>query len=135
MQLQNGLAFSLRCLSFAALVAAGLALGECASTRAADEPGWQQLFNGKNLDGWRQGAGRWMAAKAAPLDPADPRLFKIEPGSGLLVNGLEGKEHNLFSTPEFGDIEAHFEFVIPKGSQGDHGPVAFRKISVRPIGE
>ncbi len=43
-------------------------------------------------------------------------MFKIEDGVGVLVNGPEGKEQNLFSKAEFGDIEAHIEFNIPKGS-------------------
>ena len=82
----------------------------------AEESPWQDLFNGKNLDGWREGAGNWLVAKAVSLDPKNDRLFKIEPGAGVLVNGREGKEHNLFSQDEFGDIEAHIEFNLPKGS-------------------
>lgn len=85
------------------------------SCQAEDNP-WQELFNGKNLDGWREGAGNWLVAKAVSLDPKNDRLFKIEPGAGVLVNGREGKEHNLLSEKEFGDVEAHIEFNLPKGS-------------------
>lgn len=98
------------------LLAAGLTLGAAPSSRADDKPAWKSLFNGRNLDGWHEGAGRWMAVKAAPLDPANPKRFKTEPGAGVLVNGLEGREHNLFSKGEFGDVEARIEFVVPKGS-------------------
>jgi hypothetical protein len=34
----------------------------------------------------------------------------------VLINGPTGRTRNLLSTQEFGDIEAHFEFLIPKGS-------------------
>ncbi len=76
----------------------------------------KKLFNGRDLSGWKKPAGAWMAAGAVPLDPADPKKFKVEPGSGVLVNGEQGKTSNLFTEAEFGDVEAHVEFVVPKGS-------------------
>lgn len=101
---------------FTILLAGAMSLAVNRHGVAADEQDWQELFNGKNLAGWRDGAGHWMTAKAVSLDPANPRLFKIEDGAGILVNGPEGKEQNLFSKAEFGDVEAHIEFNIPKGS-------------------
>src|SRR6185437_13218787 len=95
---------------------AGVAVIAPPRIEAADEADWQELFNGKNLAGWRDGAGHWLAAKAVSPDPRNERLFKVEPGAGVLVNGPEGKEHNLISEAEFGDIEAHIEFNLPKGS-------------------
>lgn len=74
------------------------------------------LFNGKDLAGWRKPAGDWTAAKAVSLDPADPDKFIVTPGKGILVNGEKGKSVNLISAAEFGDIEAHIEFWIPKHS-------------------
>ncbi len=74
------------------------------------------LFNGKDLTGWRKPTDDWMAAKAVSLDPADPDKFLVAPGEGILVNGEKGHSVNLISEPEFGDIEAHMEFWIPKHS-------------------
>jgi hypothetical protein len=74
------------------------------------------LFNGKDLAGWRKPTGDWMAAKAVSLDPADPEKFLVTPGTGILVNGEKGHSVNLISEPEFGDIQAHIEFWIPKHS-------------------
>jgi hypothetical protein len=92
--------------------AAGL-LGWAAASQAADsEIG---LFNGKDLSGWRQ-AGEWKVAKAVSLDPADSAKFAIEPGEGIFVNGDKGRTINLVSKEEFGDVEAHLEFCIPKKS-------------------
>jgi 3-keto-disaccharide hydrolase len=84
---------------------------------AATAPGQtKKLFNGKDLSGWKQPVGAWKAAGAVPLDPADAKKFKIEPGTGVLVNGEQGKTSNLFTEEQFGDVEAHVEFVVPKGS-------------------
>jgi len=70
-----------------------------------------ELFNGQNLEGWRDKTGEWMAAGGAALDPQDPAKFAIEPGTGTLVNGKSGKTVNLVSLPEFGDVEAHGRLV------------------------
>src|ERR1043166_1280041 len=75
-----------------------------------------ELFNGKDLSGWRKPTGAWMAAKAVALDAADPEKFVLTSGDGILANGEKGKTVNLVSEPEFGDIEAHIEFWIPKHS-------------------
>jgi hypothetical protein len=53
---------------------------------------------------------------AVKLDPADPRRFVTSPGTGVLVNGPQGRTRNLFSQYEHGDVEAHVEFVVPEGS-------------------
>ncbi|MEY2429875.1 MAG: hypothetical protein QOJ40_2760 [Verrucomicrobiota bacterium] len=74
------------------------------------------LFNGKDLAGWRKPAGEWMAAKSVSLDPTDPEKFLVTPGKGILLNGEKAKSVNLISEPEFADIEAHVEFWIPKHS-------------------
>src|SRR5947199_8445212 len=76
----------------------------------------EDLFNGKDLAGWRKPTGDWMAAKAVSLNPTNAEQFVITPGEGILVNGAKGKTVNLISVPEFGDVEAHVEFCIPKNS-------------------
>ncbi len=75
-----------------------------------------ELFNGKDMTGWRKPTGAWMAAKDVSIDPADPEKFVVTAGEGLLVNGAKGKTVNLVSTAEFGDVEGHVEFWIPKHS-------------------
>jgi hypothetical protein len=50
------------------------------------------------------------------MDPADSsRLLPIA-GSGVIINGPDGNTRNLLSKQEFGDVEAHFEFLIPQRS-------------------
>ena len=34
----------------------------------------------------------------------------------MIVNGASGKTRNLLTKQDFGDLEAHFEFKVPKGS-------------------
>jgi len=75
-----------------------------------------ELFNGKDLAGWRKPTGDWLAAKAVSLDPTNVEKFVIAPGEGILVNGAKGKSVNLISATEFADVEVHVEFCIPKNS-------------------
>ena len=75
-----------------------------------------ELFNGKDLTGWRKPIGEWTAAKDVAMDASDAEKFKLTVGEGILVNGAKGKTVNLATEAEFGDIEAHVEFWIPKHS-------------------
>jgi hypothetical protein len=84
--------------------------------RGDDDTPWTSLFDGQSLAGWREGAGEWLAAGEVPLNPEDNTRFLIVPGEGILVNGDEGKEHNLLTVAEHGDVELHLEFAVTKGS-------------------
>jgi hypothetical protein len=86
------------------------------AAQAAEPTAKQQLFDGKDLAGWRQPTGEWLATGAAKLDAADNKKFALEPGTGVLVNGAVGRTCNLLTEAEFGDVEAHLEFVVPNGS-------------------
>ena len=74
------------------------------------------FFNGRDMTGWRKPAGEWMAAAKVSPDSADPKKFAIQPGASVLVNGPNGRTVNLISESEHGDVEAHLEFAVPKGS-------------------
>ena len=47
---------------------------------------------------------------------ADPTRLQVTSGTGVLLNGEGGRTVNLVSTEEFGDVEAHVEFCLPRGS-------------------
>ncbi|MCX5768692.1 MAG: DUF1080 domain-containing protein [Candidatus Hydrogenedentes bacterium] len=71
---------------------------------------------GADFSTWRPEIGTWFAGGGAKLDPADDKLLKTEPGTGVIINGPDGKTKHLLSKDEFGDVEAHIEFMVPKGS-------------------
>jgi Domain of Unknown Function (DUF1080) len=82
----------------------------------AEDPGWISLIGEHELAAWRKPTGAWLAAGDARLDPKDPSRLMAVAGGGVLINGPTGRTRNLLSNQEFGDIEAHFEFLIPRGS-------------------
>jgi hypothetical protein len=91
-------------LVFLALASAALA--------ADDRP----LFTGTDLTGWKFPQGAWQVAQSVTLDPADPKAFTVEKGSGIFLNSGRGKTRDCLSEAEFGDCELHIEFCVPKGS-------------------
>lgn len=75
-----------------------------------------ELARGKALELWRAPTGDWLIAGEAAMNPKDHRLLTTTPGEGVLVNGANGRTHNLLSKAEHGDVEAHIEFMVSKGS-------------------
>jgi hypothetical protein len=93
----------------ALLLAAGL-------TAAAGRGGDGHELVGGGLTAWRGDTGTWVAVGDATPDPADLKRLKTSPGTGVLVNGPEGRTANLLSRLEHGDAEVHVEFMVPEGS-------------------
>lgn len=77
---------------------------------------WVELIRGEGLEGWKKPTGDWMQVGEAIKDPTNEKAITTKPGKGILVNGAKGRTVNLFTEAEYGDIEAHIEFMIPKGS-------------------
>ena len=75
-----------------------------------------ELFNGKNLTGWKAPTGTWTAVQSVGLDPANNKAFLSTPGTGVLLNSNADKTLNIESAGEWGDCELHVEFCVPKGS-------------------
>ena len=92
------------------------ALVGIAAAQSGAAPAAQALLNGKDFTGWRKPAGEWMVAGAVSLATANATNFAVTPGMGIIVNGPKGKTINLVTEAEFGDVEAHIEFCIPKRS-------------------
>jgi hypothetical protein len=106
------------CRVFPLALACSGSLAACFAAAVADSPGWIELIGEHGFDGWRKPTGGWLLAGDAAPDPKNrARLVaKPGPGKGTLVNGVTGKTRNLLSKQDFGDLEGHFEFKIPKGS-------------------
>jgi hypothetical protein len=88
--------------------------------KSSSHKGWKVLMDGQSLRGWHplntSMSNDWQTCASVKLNPQDEHFFSIEPGKGALINGEKGKTINLLSDMKHGDIEAHIEFVVPKGS-------------------
>jgi hypothetical protein len=80
--------------------------------RSAEED-WIDL---SKLEAWKGPTGDWFLAESVEVDPQNPRKLVGKPGKDILVNGPKGSTKNLLSKQSFQDVEAHVEFLIPKGS-------------------
>lgn len=69
-----------------------------------------------DLSAWREPHGEWAVVGDAQMDSGDPRRLHVQPGKGVLYNGPRGKTVDLFTVAEHGDVIAHIEFMVPKGS-------------------
>jgi len=70
----------------------------------------------KDLSAWREPTGQWQVVGDVKLDPENAGRLVNVAGTGTAVNGPQGRTSHLFSKLEHGDVEAHIEFVVPKGS-------------------
>ena len=75
-----------------------------------------ELFDGQDLAGWRKPGGEWMVAREVALDSTKPESFVITSGDGILVNGAHGRTTDLITQEDYGDVDLHVEFCIPKNS-------------------
>jgi 3-keto-disaccharide hydrolase len=92
-----------------------LSVGLTALPAGAAQPSEGSLV-GKDFSTWRDNDGNWIIVGQAKMDPADPKRIATNPGQGVLVNGLVGRTKNIFSKLEHADVEAHVEFMVPRGS-------------------
>jgi hypothetical protein len=76
----------------------------------------KMILSGDDLSAWKENTGDWQIVGDVKLDPDNERKFKNVDGKGTAVNGAKGRTKHLFSKAEHGDVEAHIEFVVPKGS-------------------
>jgi Domain of Unknown Function (DUF1080) len=98
------------------IVSCSIGLVATAFVHGDDESGWIELIGEDSLGSWRKPTGDWMVAGDAELKADNPKLLAPKPGRGTIINGKTGRTTNLLSSQDFGDLEAHFEFLVPKGS-------------------
>lgn len=87
--------------------------GSAAAPAAA---GAVTLPKGKALDGFRGNTGDWQNVGEVFVAAGNPKALASKPGSGVLVNGPKGRTRNMATEMEHADVEAHIEFMVPKGS-------------------
>ena len=73
-------------------------------------------LTGGDFSAWRGDTEQWQIVGEAFMDPANEKMMSTKPGTGVIFNGPAGRTSNLLSKAEFGDINAHIEFMISKSS-------------------
>jgi len=94
------------------LLSAGIALLILATIGSAE----MIKLTGDDFSAWRSDTGQWQVVGEAFTDPANEKMLGTKPGTGVIVNGPAGRTSNLLSKAEFGDINAHIEFMVSKDS-------------------
>jgi 3-keto-disaccharide hydrolase len=98
-----------------------LALAAAVCANAADDPGARELFNAKDLSGWKlrnpkASNSKWEVVSNVKLADGVPARFAAQKGDGILLNADDGRGVDLLTETEHGDCELSIEFNVPKGS-------------------
>lgn len=70
---------------------------------------------GSDFSAWRE-QGEWKVVKDALVNSKDETKLDSNAGMGEIMNGPNGNTVDLYTKKEYGDVDAHVEFMIPKGS-------------------
>jgi hypothetical protein len=108
-------------LLWALLAVCAAGVGAAGGDKAAAE---KPLFNGKDLTGWKFRGGdkaaarsKWTVTGGVQLDPKMPNRFAPPTeGTGVLLNGADGRGVDLLTEATHGDCQLHVEFNVPRGS-------------------
>jgi hypothetical protein len=71
---------------------------------------------GKDLSNWRAPHADWQIVGDVKMGGDNDRFLVGAAGEGIMLNGPTGRTRNILSNYEHEDIEAHIEFMVPKGS-------------------
>ena len=82
------------------------------ATRAID----RIELTGADATVWQPPTGEWRIIGEVSVNPRNTKLLTTRPGTGIIINGRMGKTVPIVSKQEFADVRAHFEFMIPQGS-------------------
>jgi len=95
-------------------------IGNLPSFAIAAEQEWIDLGFDASLDAWQGDGSAWTLAGDAIQNPNQASELIAMPCTGVLVSLRKDNSplSNLTSSNQFGDIEAHIEFLIPAGSNG-----------------
>jgi hypothetical protein len=104
----------------------------CLAAAGPAEDGWIDVIGKAGFENWRGPTGDWKRASDAAPNPKNPARLLPQEGDGdaVIVNGPAGKSRNLVTKQSFGDLEAHFEFKIPKGSNSGVKLEGFYEIQI-----
>jgi len=100
-------------LKLSLLLSLLLVLVSCSSEKTEDA---RVVLTGNNLSAWQEDTASWFVCGSAAMDPANEKRITTSPGKGIIVNGKDGQTKDIHSQKEFGNIRAHIEFMVPRGS-------------------
>lgn len=101
----------------AGLLASVAAAVVALSAARAEEGGWIDLIESDGFAAWKPPTEAWAHATAVRVDAKKSNRLAYDAGSGpILVNGPTGRTKNIVTKQNFGDVELHTEYFIPKGS-------------------
>lgn len=108
-----------------------------ASAHAADD-GFIEMFNGKDLTGWKlrtpARADTYKVVADVKLNQADVTKLIGEgegaAGKGILFRQPIAKGSDLVSEKTFGDCEIHVELMLPKGSNSGIYPMGQYEVQI-----
>jgi HEAT repeat protein len=69
-----------------------------------------------DLSAWAKPLGKWEVVGKVSKSTENEKKLIAETGNGIIYNGPDGKTNNLLSAEEHGNVTAHIEFMVPKGS-------------------
>ena len=102
--------------ALAACVTLHVARGGQKPSEATSSTDWVQLIGSSgSLDEWLPAAG-WQNVGRAWLNAGDLKKLAASTGKGVVYNGPTGRAFNLLTRSDFGDVDFHCEFLVPKGS-------------------
>lgn len=87
----------------------------CANAICGKVPEKVELL-GDDLSAWCEDRGDWHLVGEVKLAADNPEQLTCAPGKRIAVNTPTGKTNHLVTKYEHGDVEAHIEFLVPKGS-------------------
>jgi sugar phosphate isomerase/epimerase len=75
-----------------------------------------ELLAGADFAAFRPATGDWKIVGEVSLDPKDDKKLAWKDGTGLAVNGSNGRTAHLLTRHEHGDCQAHVEFLVARES-------------------
>ncbi len=100
---------------FLPLLLSGCAVSEKQMTGVGDSELKIDLI-GDDFSPWQRKSGDWQVVGDAKISLDNEKRLVTSSGEGVIVNGTKGNTVHLLTRAKFGDVMAHIEFMVPKGS-------------------
>jgi type 1 glutamine amidotransferase/HEAT repeat protein len=86
------------------------------SQQQSNAPGGAVSLIGGDFSLWQDNVETWQVVGEVMMDPGNPKKLASNQGTGVIVNGPNDRTVDICSKTEFGDVQAHIEFMVPQKS-------------------